>query len=179
MEIRCSDFIPFPKEVVFRIYRDRLAELADYLPNIRRIDVLSREGSGPEVKIVNIWHATGQIPAVAQRFVKPEMLRWTDRARWDEREWRCYWDLEPHFFTRNVRCSGVNYFEDEAGGMRLTITGRLDVTIKGLKGVPSFLDRAISPQIERFVVSLITPNLRSVNQGLVKFLDDLRQKGEI
>jgi hypothetical protein len=37
--------------------------------------------------------------------------------------------------------------------------------------VPRFLGSTLAPQIERFVVNLITPNLTEVADGLQRYLD--------
>ncbi len=55
----------------------------------------------------------------------------------------------------------------------MRLTGTLVIDLKEIPGVPSFLGRRLAPQVERFIVSLITPNLEAVNTSIQRFLDDV------
>lgn len=172
MEIKADSRIPFPRDLVFRTYRDSLPQLVPYLPNISSISVTSRKEEGPGLtRMLNLWKAKGDIPTVAQSVIKPEMLEWNDHALWNENEWTCEWRVETKIFTENVKCSGKNRFVPEGdGAMRLEIRGDLDVSLKGIPGVPRFLAGTIAPVVEKFIVTLLTPNLTSVSGGLEKYL---------
>src|SRR5207302_848630 len=75
------------------------------------VEELGRTEEAPgRQRLVNVWHGEGAIPAVARRFIKPHMLRWTDRAVWDEGGWTCEWNQETAFFTDRVCCSGTNRY---------------------------------------------------------------------
>src|SRR6266508_5020053 len=100
MEIRSDGTVHHPRPLVFRTLRDQLVEVTQFIPNVTGIDPVERVEEGPgKHRIVNIWHGEGSIPAAARRFVKPSMLRWTDRAVWDEYTWTCQWEQETAFFT--------------------------------------------------------------------------------
>jgi hypothetical protein len=51
------------------------------------------------------------------------------------------------------------------------LTGDLRIDLVDLPGVPGFIARRIAPQLEKFIVSLITPNLEQTNQGIQAYLD--------
>ena len=51
------------------------------------------------------------------------------------------------------------------------LTGDLQINVKEIPGVPSFLAKRLAPQVEKFIVSLITPNLEQVNKSIERFLD--------
>jgi hypothetical protein len=52
------------------------------------------------------------------------------------------------------------------------LTGELHIQASKIPGVPRLLARQLAPQIEKFIVRLITPNLEQVNRSLGTFLDE-------
>jgi len=174
MELKADARISFPREVVFSTYRDRLAEMVPFLPNVKAITVQKREdnvgGVEGESKLLNLWEAKGEIPKVAQRVLKPEMLAWLDHAEWHEKDWSCDWRIETKMFTENVKCGGHNTYHVEGDVTILKIRGNLDVNLKGVPGVPRFLAGTVAPVVEKFIITLLTPNLTSVATGLDDFL---------
>ena len=172
MQINVPSTIPFAREDVFAAYRDDLASLVQYLPNISKSETVSRDE--PEDGIVtleNHWYAEANIPKVAQAFIKPDMLKWIDYARWNKNDSTCEWRIETFFMREAVSCSGKNYFKvqgDKATG--LTITGDLNLNMKAVPGVPRLLAGTVKPQLEKFIVALITPNFHTINEGIVSFL---------
>ncbi|MEO1232817.1 MAG: DUF2505 family protein [Myxococcota bacterium] len=176
MKLEADAHIPFPRETVFTTYRDRLPELVPYLPNVRSVEVTSKEtdvgGNSARVDLVNLWRANADVPKVLQAFVSPEALAWIDRAEWDAEGFRCHYRIEPKVFTDNVRCEGTNTYREDGAGTVLEMRGELTVDARGIPGVPRLLAGTISPAVEKFVVSLIRPNLLSVAEGLERFLQD-------
>ena len=174
MEIRADGVARHPRPVVFRTLRDRLAEVAAFMPNITGIDAIERVEDGPgRHRIVNRWRGEGSIPAVARRLVKPDMLRWTDRALWDEADWTCTWEQETAFFADRVSCSGHNHFvEVEPDVTRIEIRGVFELRLQGLAGLPGPLARRASPAVERFIVALITPNLERTAAAADRLLSE-------
>ncbi|MEZ4269537.1 MAG: hypothetical protein R3F39_24520 [Myxococcota bacterium] len=51
------------------------------------------------------------------------------------------------------------------------ISGDLEIFADKLPGVPSFIGKRIAPQVEKFVVNMITPNLVELAPGLQGYLD--------
>lgn len=169
MKISATEVLAFSREKVFTIYRDRLPELARYLPDVRSIEVREREEPGPgRTRFVNEWKADREIPGLAKSFIKPEMLRWMDYALWDESDWSCTWRLELGFFKEHVKCQGRNFFREEDGGRRcrFELGGDLTIDLSGVAGIPRFLAPKVSPTVEKFVVALITPNLTQVSKAV-------------
>jgi hypothetical protein len=176
MRIHSVSRIHHPREEVYLTYRDRLSEVAAYLPDIREIVCESRvreeQGEG-FLKVHNVWIANRDIPSFARSFLKPEMLRWDDYARWNDDEHLVHWNIGLRVFTDNVTCGGINRFrEAEGGGTEVVLEGDLQIELKGIPGVPSFLAKSVAPQVEKFIVGLITPNLTEVNASLESFLDE-------
>ena len=172
MEIRSESRINHPRDLVFQVYRDRLPEVAAYIPDIREIVVKSREDAGGKVKLHNEWVSDKDIPSYAQKFLKPEYLRWDDFALWHDETSSCDWSIQTRAFTQAVRCSGRNLFVADGNGTRVILSGNLDISLREIPGVPRFLAGSIAPQVEKFIVSLITPNLEQVNRSLQRFIDE-------
>ncbi len=171
MELSADCTIPFPLPVVFQAYRDDLAKLVDFLPNIRGIDVKSREESGGTIRFVNEWRGGGDIPSAARVVLSESMLSWTDYATWNESDHTCEWRIETRSFTEAVRCSGKNRFVAVEGGTRLEIRGKIEIDTSKIKGVPRLLSSRVGQTVEDFLVKKITPNLLSVSDGLQRYLE--------
>jgi uncharacterized protein YndB with AHSA1/START domain len=173
MQFSIKDAIPFPREQVFSAQRDQMPDLVTYLNDIESITVQEHEQDGHITKLVNLWVAGGaDIPAAARSFVKPEMLRWTDYATWDEEKWQCEWNLVLGFLQEAVSVSGTTSFAESNDRTTVTIAG--DITIKADKipGVPRFMAKKIGPIVEKFVIGLIKPNLKKTSEGIGNYLRD-------
>lgn len=171
MEIRSESRIGWPRERVYRAYRDELPRIAAYLPDIREVIVKSRSEREGGLSLHNEWRAQREIPSFARRFLSPEQLAWDDYAEWSDPMWHVDWRIVPRAFTGAVRCEGRNAFFEDGGGTRVLLTGMLSIDLSAVRGFPSFLAPSIGPQVEKFIVSLITPNLEQVNASIQKFLD--------
>lgn len=174
MQIAADARLAFDRTTVFSTYRDQLVALLPFLPNVRRIEEKSRTTDGPITKLVNEWHAGGEIPAVARAFISESMLSWTDRATWDETSFTCAWEIETHAFTEAVSCTGENRFFEDGDGTRLEIRGTLTIDAKKIRGVPGLLAGKVSRAVEELLVQKIQPNLVEVSRGLGDFLEQQR-----
>ena len=172
MEIKSNDTVDYPVDIVFTTLRDRLQEFASTIPNIKKLEVTSREEADDgTVKMENRWYGRGEIPKMVQSVVKPEMLSWVDTAVWDETDHTCRWEIETAFFKDNLRCTGVNFYRSKGEGRtEIEITGNLEVSLKGIPGVPRIFEKKIRSQVEKFIIKLVTPNLRKINEGLRIYL---------
>jgi hypothetical protein len=163
--------IPFPRQLVFETYRDRLTELVPYLPNIRGIAVTSREDQGTVVKLVNHWKGGGEIPAIARSVLSEKLLEWDDFATWDATAFKCDWRQTVPAFKDAFSSKGVNLFT-ELGPTRtqLTITGSIDVDAGKIPGVPRLFRGPVGAAVETFLVAAIKPNLVAVSKGVEQYL---------
>lgn len=171
LEIRSESRISHPRDRVWIAYRDRLPDVARHIPDIERITVVSREEVPGGVRLHNEWVAQREIPAVAQRFLRPEHLRWDDHATWQDEGYVCDWVIRPRAFTDAVTCHGRNVFVDDGDDTLVRMQGVLEIRLHDIPGVPSFVGRRIAPQIERFIVSLITPNFQATSRAIQTWLD--------
>lgn len=173
MRIHSESLIRHPQPKVYSAYRDRLSEIAEYIPDVKEIRVEKREEHEGGVTIHNVWIADREVPVFARAFLKPEMLQWDDYAEWKDAEGRVYWTLKLRVFTDSVTCGGTNTFEAAGDGKtKVRLEGDLDIDVKSIPGVPKLLAGGLKPKVEKFIVSLITPNLQRVNESLQQFLDE-------
>ncbi len=86
--------IPFPRDLVYPTYRDKLVELVPYLPDVKSIVIKSRREEGAKIHFVSDWHVGGDIPFAARAILSDEMLSWTEYTTWDESELTMEWRLE-------------------------------------------------------------------------------------
>lgn len=171
MQFTVKESIPFPRERVFAAQRDKLPELAPFLHDIESITVQSREEGATVTKLVNIWKAKGgDVPAALRGFIKPEMLQWTDYASWDSEAWRCDWNIVLGFLPGVIECRGNTSFAEAAGRTTVTIGGDIRIHADKLPGVPRFMAGKIGETVEKFVVSMIKPNLSKTNEGVTSYL---------
>ncbi|MDH5490746.1 MAG: hypothetical protein OEY14_02110 [Myxococcales bacterium] len=171
MRIETDAIIPFSRQEVFAAYRDRLAELVPYLPNVRKIDVLERTDAPPISRLLNFWHAGGEMPAPARKLLGDGKLGWHDRAVWDESGWRCDWTITPSALSEAFECSGHDRFvalaEDRC---RLEISGEMRLRLERVRGVPSMIAGPVGRSLELFLAKQITSNLATVSEGLTRLL---------
>jgi hypothetical protein len=176
MDLRADAHIPFPRDVVFAAYRDDIAKLLPYLPNVRGIEVQSRKDAGPVSELVSVWHGGGEIPAAARAVLSEAMLSWTDHASWDAQKLACDWRIETHAMREAVLCQGVNVFlEDGPGRTLLEIRGVLDIDAKKIRGVPGFLAGKVGRTVEEFLGGKIQPNLVETAKGVTKYLEGMKK----
>ena len=171
MKLEVSAEIPFPRALVFEIYRDKLPELVKYLPNVRGITQVTRTEEGATIKLLNRWKGGGEIPGVVRKFLSEDLLEWDDHASWHSDKFTCDWRTVVPAFKDAVESAGHNRYDALGPNLtRLTIAGDLRVDAAKVRGVPRFLGGTIGPAIEAFLVSSIKPNLISVAKGVSEYI---------
>ena len=166
MKLDVRDTLGHPRQLVWDTYRDELPALVDYLPNVESIENLSRDdGEESVIRLENEWRAKGNIPSVAKRFIKPEMLRWKEEVVWDEGRWICTWKIKPAFFTEHVRVEGDTTYTEVSGSAT-------ELHILGVRGVPRLLVGTVNKAVEKLVARLILPNMQRLNSSLGRYLDE-------
>ena len=173
MKFSLVDEIPHPRELVFGTHRDKLEELVPYLPNVSSVVTEQRVLDGDVVRLVNLWTgASSDVPSVIRPLVKPEHLTWVDRAAWDQGRWRCDWEITLSALPDAVTARGFNTFLEEGGDTVIQMNGEFILHPDRIPGVPAFVARAAAPALEKFVVSLLQPNLRKSNQAVQQYIED-------
>ena len=170
MKIDVVTYTPFPIEAAFLAMRDQMVALGDYMPNIEKITVESREEPAEgEVKLINRWQAANsEIPAVARSFVKPEQMYWLDHAHWTRHDYLCCWRLEMAFMPERIRCTGTTSYHTVGDRTEMRIKGELELDLKGL--VPRLVLSKATSAVEGFVSKLIQPNFQKTADALTAYL---------
>lgn len=173
MKFTIQEDIFFPIEDVFRVQRDELEALSEYLPTIENIVVDSREEKDGIVKLVNLWRASStEIPRIARPFIKPEMLNWTDRAQWNSKNFRCDWETEVGFLPEAIEAAGTTRFEYDGETTTVIIEGEIKIHAQKIPGVPRIAAKKVGKVVEKFVVKMIEPNLRETTKAISRYLED-------
>ncbi|AWV90500.1 DUF2505 family protein [Bradymonas sediminis] len=170
-KISVQDSVSSPRDVVFATFRDKLDELDEFLPDIESIVTESREDlDDGRTRIVRVWRARPEeIPSAARKFIKPEMLQWTDTATWNPNDFSCEWEMEVGFLTDAITAKGVNRYSEDGDSTGIVIDGVLGVDASKIPGVPRLIAGKVGSAVEKFVVKMITPNLKDVNRGIEKY----------
>ncbi len=172
MRIEVDAVLGHPREAVFAAYRDDIRALSDYMPNVRRIDVVERVDEAGVVRLFNRWHGGVEMPANLAHRLEERFLSWDDHAIWDQSTWSCEWTIEPHALREAVRCKGrIDFVELGGGGRtRIELSGDLTFALERVRGVPSFLAGSLGRTAESFFLRAITANLVAVNDALAVYL---------
>jgi hypothetical protein len=171
MEINSESRIAHSLDTVYTAYRDELPLIARYIPDIKEIRVVARTPSDQGVTVHNLWLADRELPRMIKGVVKPEMMQWDDYAEWHDDEHYVAWTLVIPAFKNQVHCKGRNSFYADGAHTRVVLTGTLQIQLESVPGVPKFMAKKMAPKLEDFIVKLITPNLKRVNESLGAYLD--------
>lgn len=173
MNFTITDEIPFERDLVFDTHRDKLAELVPYLPNVDHIEIRERIEEGDVIRLLNVWSGSSlDVPSVVKSVVKPEHLTWTDRAVWDRSSWTADWEITINAMPEAVTARGRSSFVDEGGDTVVRVAGEFVIHPDRLPGVPSFVARRAASPLEKFIVSLLQPNIRRSSQAVQQYLED-------
>jgi hypothetical protein len=151
--------LAFPRQAVFAAYRDELPRVLEFLPNVRAIDMSSRQEDGAIVYQVAEWHGGGEVPAAVRGILTQSMLAWTDRAKWDAVAFSCDFRAESRSFPAGVQCRGRTSFLEAVEGTLVEVRGAVEVDARKLPGIPGFLARQVGRSVEEFLVTRIQANL--------------------
>ena len=171
MRIEADVVIPFPREAVFRAYRDERPQIAAFIPNVRSIEVRARSEEGSIVTLHNVWHGGGDIPAAVRAVVDEKVLSWDDFARWDAAQLEASWTIRTHAFTDAVSCSGsTRILAVGESKSRVELTGEFAIDARKVSGVPSLLAGSIGKTAEGFLARQITANLAATTEAVSRYL---------
>ena len=177
MKIHSESIIPHGRDAVYQTYRDRLSEVAAFLPDVESITVKDRKDDDGRTVLHNVWVSNTDIPKTAQSFLRPEHLKWDDYAIWTHDAYSVAWRIETRVFADTFRCEGTNTFYAEGDSeTRVVVSGDLHIDLSSMPGVPRFLAKRLAPQVEGFIVKMIAPNLQQVNEAVGHYISEERTK---
>ena len=172
MKFDADSVLPFPRDVVFRAYRDDLHRAVAYMPNVTSIDVRSEEEVEPGVRrYFKVWTARGDIPASLRSFLAEGVLRWDDVAVWSETTWASEWDIRTHLFPEAVQCSGKTVIVSLGPERsRVEMHGALSIEYKKIASLPELVARPLVRTAESYLTRQITANLASTSDAITRLL---------
>jgi hypothetical protein len=155
---------------VFAAYRDQMARVLEFLPNVRAVDVTRRQEEGAIVYQSSEWHGGGEVPAAVRGIVSQSMLAWTDHAKWDAAGFLCDWRADSRSFPDGVRCRGrTSFLEEPDGHTLLELHCAVEVDARRLPGVPGFLAGSVGRSVEEFLAARIRANLAETTKWFDKY----------
>lgn len=178
MEFTKSSKVSHPAKLILDLMIDRMEEIVPFLPNVESIELRERkELPGGRIRIVRHWQgAASNVPSALRPFVSKEALGWIDTAVWAPAEYKVDWEMSTTM-SAFYECSGTNYFEpfpgEEQTATRVRVGGDLVIHADKLPGIPSFLGSRLVPQVEKFVIALLTPNMEDLARGLQAYFDEV------
>lgn len=178
MEFTKSSKVSHPAKLILDLMIDRMEEIVPFLPNVESIELREREElPGGRIRIVRHWQgAASNVPSALRPFVSKEALGWIDTAVWTPAEYKVDWEMSTTM-SAFYECSGTNYFEPfpgaEKAATRVRVGGNLVIHADRLPGIPSFLGSRLVPQVEKFVIALLTPNMEDLARGLQAYFDEV------
>ena len=159
MRIEADSVLRYPRDAVFTAYRDEMRALSEYLPNVRRMEVVDRVEDEPTVRLHSVWHGASELPANLASKLEERFLSWDDFAVWDRASWSCEWRIVPHTLRDAVRCAGrIDFVEIDGGRTRIELSGDIAIELDRVKGVPAFVAGSLG---ERPRASWSAPSART------------------
>ncbi len=175
MKFEIQDPIPFDAEEAFLILRDEMGALVPFMDGTESIIVVNREEEGDEVKLKNHWHASmDKIPSALRAFIKPEMLSWYDHVTWTSADYTGRWTLEAIGSDKLFSCHGETSVKQEGEQTVLAIEVSFEVYPEKVPGIPKFLAKKISGQVEKLIGEILSSSMRQMAQGMSAYAQHKR-----
>ena len=173
METKTLSIVKHPLEVVWPAMRDRLPEIAAGVDDVESVQLQERtERDDGTVVVVHLWQASPKLPGIIANHIRPEMLRWTDRATWSAHDMTCTWTIEPHALADRIQCHGRTTYEAAMGGRGTRITFLSNFLLgRGRDGAP---DNPLFTAAEPLLRGMIPKNFQKIVAQLGVLLDRAR-----
>ena len=173
MRIRHEMKLKYPVEQVYETFRDNPTALAAKIPQLEKVEVLSREDPSPEQTRVKIkFYGRTAIPDVIRPVLNPSMLRWVTEQDWDNvGRTNCY-KVETAHFKEWVNVGGKwTFCSDGNGGTVLTVAGHVHIKSEGIPGIPKPIAKVAGELVEKFIFHNAGPNLKRMMVALERLLE--------
>lgn len=173
MKLESKDIIPRSREEVYNVLKNDLEKLVPYMPNVKRIEMVDRTEKGQgQTAITNHWYADAEIPTIAKKFIKEDLLSWKDKALWHDNDFLVEYTLESFWGNDIYDATGKNVMKALGPNKtELTLTCDLVIHPDKVPGVPKFLVKKVLPAIEGLIKRILQPNLTSLGKGLNSYFN--------
>ena len=174
MKINVSEPLPMPAEEVFHLLRDHMPKLVPYLYDISRIEVTDRVEEGEVVRLTNHWWGDlNSVPRPVRKFASQDLVSWKDHATWTTSTMSASWWLEPRLGGRIFECKGTTSVHATGETSELHMDINLQIHAQNMPGVPTFLAKRFTPQIEATIAKQITPNMKNMAVSIRRYAADV------
>lgn len=174
MNFKTISIIKFPVELSWITMMNKLPEIAKDVTDLESITEVERKQLDEDsVKIINIWIAKPNLPALVVKYINRNMLTWTDTANWNESKKCIDWEIRSHHFYEEMHCKGSTSFEPAMGGKgcRITFSGSLEWKGKVLSLGLGILDNTISKAVESVLTQMIPSNFRKITEVMGRYME--------
>jgi len=160
-----------PIDIVYETLKNDLCKLVDYLPNVKKIEVLEKKKAKNKINILNKWYGKYQIPSFISRLLNINEIAWLDRAEWYTDEYLCNWRTEPLIFKKYVDIHGKNTYTSQGKYTIIKITGDINIDLTDHPLVPSLFSKKVNKEVSKITVALIKPNFTKLIKGLEEYIN--------
>jgi hypothetical protein len=175
IKISVDSQVSFSRSLVYATYRDKLMELGPYLPNVRSLQLKSRQEADQQVRLVLEWHGGGDIPSAARSLLSEELFTWTEYDVWNNNEFTVDWRIETHAYREAVFLAGKNRFLDQGDLTLVESRAELRIDLSAMHGVLPFLRSQLVHLVEELLAKKIEPNLVQMGQSVQKYLEQTQK----
>lgn len=105
MKTELVHYFNWPAEKIIEILKagEDLFSMED-LPNVSSRKEIEKRRTGSKLYRKYEWCVHGQIPPIAQKFIKPEMLTFVEDTVWDDNTSTFDVKVIPHFLKNSLTC---------------------------------------------------------------------------
>lgn len=173
MRFEVQEKAKYLREMVFATHRDRLEDIARYLPDVERVELRSRSrhATGKEQQ-THLWTGSpSALPLLIRPLVPPALLQWQQVTVWDTSTWTATWTIEVPGLGAAIAANGKNVYVADGTSCRIDLDGEFSFhpeRVPQLASVPT----SMVPMIEKLVVGLIVPMIERTGSAVAKYLDD-------
>lgn len=160
------NFYDYYIDTVTNILMDSKEPIYDFmdLPNVSASKPISERDEGDKKYIKAEWCVHGQIPKLAQKLIKPDMLTFVEDSIWDRTTKVYSTKIIPHHFDKQVNCRHkVEFIDNGDGRTKRIISGFFEVKIP-----------IIGPVFEMAVIGHIKQNAKEdyeiSNKALIAYI---------
>jgi len=159
----------YPMDLVLKVTHYDVVEnpsVYEQMPNVtsvKRTHFMQHPDGRMDIEFTYCAH--GQIPPLAQKLIKPEMLTWREVSRWDPVSRVYHFEIIPFFLANLFMCRGTWRYEQR--GERVHLIMNADLHVK----VP-----IIGPIIEQAISKELTKNQNENHKRNLKNLEKIMKE---
>ena len=182
MDFKTNNRLEHPAADVLDIMIRNMEKVVPYMPTIDSIETEKfEERENGQIYILRKWKGSAETaPRAIQKFLSDDMLTWHDDALWNPKDYEVEWSLRSSL-GKLYDCGGVNSFgphpDDPETASLISLSGTLTIYPERIPGIPKFIAKRVAPQVESFILKLISPNLTEVVNGLEGYFKAQKKDG--